>query len=82
MKKLATIAALAVAFVLTGCASMNVRDRDLACAVNSIVVDRCNKGEEKSVDVCNIARLLAAKCAPDESKAKLFSRLQQAMGQE
>jgi len=82
MKKLAAVAVLAVAFVLAGCKSMNVQDRDLACAVNSIVADRCNKGEEASVEVCNIARLLAAKCVPDESKAKLFARLKDAMDKE
>lgn len=81
MKKLTvTLAALiAISFLsLTGCRSVNVRDSDLACAVSNLVVDRCAKGEEASVEVCNIARLLAAKCTPDESKAKLFDRLNKA----
>jgi len=82
MKKLVTAAALTAAIVLlTGCRSVNVRDSDLACAMSNLVADRCAKGEEASAEVCNIARLLAAKCTPDESKARLFDRLNKAMAE-
>lgn len=82
MKKLTVTLATLIAIVtlsLAGCRSVDVRDSDLACAMSNLVVDRCAKGEEASVEVCNIARLLAAKCTPDKSKAQLFDQLNKAM---
>lgn len=63
----------------TGCASMNVRDRDLACAINDLVQARCVEGSEKNAELCAISKQLQAKCLDKEGKAALFSRLKSAM---
>jgi len=62
----------------TGCSSMNVRDRDLACTVNDLIQARCVSGEEKRAEVCEVSRLLQARCSMSEGKAKLFARLREA----
>ena len=77
MKKVIPLVVLFVLF--TGCASWNVRDRDLACAINQIEVSRCDSGEEKSAEVCSIARQFKLLCQPKESKAELFKQLKEAM---
>lgn len=63
----------------TGCASMNVRDRDLACAINDLVQARCVEGSEKNAELCAISKQLQTKCLDKEGKAALFSRLKSAM---
>lgn len=79
MKKRTAAVALALVAALSGCASMNVKDRDLACALNEVVAESCDLGIQKSVEVCAISRKLRAKCVPEESKAELFKQLRAEM---
>jgi len=77
MKKVIPLFILIV--LCSGCASMRLGNKDLACAINDIEVSRCDNGEEKSAEICSIARALKLQCQPKESKAKLFLKLQSAL---